>query len=99
MILLDLAHAVGLSPKKTSYTHGGEYHSPCPRCGGKDRFYIQPQRQQKNCVGYYACRQCGIKGDTIQFAMDFFGLNFVDAVARVDGQLPERTHSEPARMV
>ncbi len=89
MSLLELAHSIGLSPKKVAYTHGGEYHSSCPRCGGTDRFYIQPERQKKNCVGYYACRQCGIHGDTLQFCMDFFGLTFKEAATRIGVTLPE----------
>ncbi len=41
----------GLSPRR----RGREWHSPCPVCGGEDRFVIF-----KN--GGYWCRQCGLQG-------------------------------------
>ena len=40
MEILKLAFQDGLNPKKVAATNGGEYHSPCPECGGKDRFII-----------------------------------------------------------
>ena len=90
MILLELAHEVGLKPYKVSGTQGGEYKSACPRCGGTDRFFIQPNKQMKNCSGYYSCRQCRCSGDTIQFAMDFFGLDFKRAASRINIVMPEK---------
>lgn len=80
MTILQLAEDANLSPKKVSNTQGGEYHSACPSCGGTDRFIIQPDKQQKNCVGYYFCRQCNANGDTIQFAMDYGEYSFNDAI-------------------
>lgn len=41
----------GLSPKRT----GQEWHSPCPVCGGRDRFMIFSN-------GGYYCRQCEMTG-------------------------------------
>lgn len=70
MNLLDLAQSYGLSPKKVASTNGGEYKSACPRCGGSKRFWIQPYRQGKRCLGSYACRECGITGDSISFEID-----------------------------
>lgn len=49
---------LGLETKRVSGTHGGEYHGPCPFCGGKDRFVIQPNRPEYP-QGFYWCRQCG----------------------------------------
>lgn len=89
MTLLDLAHSIGLSPKKASSTQGGEYKSGCPRCGGKDRFFIQPSKQMKNCLGYYRCRQCECSGDTIQFAREFCGLDFKQAAEIAHATIPE----------
>lgn len=86
-MLLELVRELGLNPTKNSSTQGGELHSPCPHCGGKDRFYIQPLKKMKNCVGYYRCRQCQISGDTIQFLMDFRGMTFSEACKLV-GHLP-----------
>lgn len=80
--VLDLAYEVGLSPKKTSNTHGGEYHCGCPKCEGTDRFMLW------SGTGRYWCRQCDAKGDAIQFCRDFMGLNFKEACAKV-GQSPQ----------
>ena len=59
----------------------------CPACGGKDRFYIQPNKCTKNCVGYYRCRQCEANGDTMQFAMDYLGMTFIQAALACDAQI------------
>ncbi|MES2344647.1 MAG: primase-helicase zinc-binding domain-containing protein [Chlamydiota bacterium] len=67
MSLLHFAQELGISPKRIASTCGGEYHSPCPKCGGKDRFIIWKE------TGRYWCRQCDLKGDSIQFCRDFFG--------------------------
>lgn len=63
----------GLHPKRVTSTNGGEYHSPCPCCGGKDRFIIWSAKNR------YYCRQCKAKGDSIQFCRDFLGMTFQDA--------------------
>lgn len=36
-------------------TKGGEYHGPCPHCGGSDRMVIQPHHP---AGGQAWCRQC-----------------------------------------
>lgn len=80
MILLELARQVGLDTKWVASTYGGEYASSCPNCGGKDRFRIWPAADSKNCKGKYWCRQCARYGDSIQFARDFLGLSFEEAI-------------------
>ena len=81
MVILSLLEQLGWSPKRTASTNGGEYHSPCPNCmEGIDRLCIWP-KQGKG--GRYWCRQCGSKGDAIQFCRDFLGLSFKDACQRV----------------
>lgn len=50
-----------------------EYYSPCPICGGKDRFRIWLDTNR------YWCRQCQIKGDVIQYLRDIRGLSFHEA--------------------
>lgn len=77
MKILELAQEIGLDPKRASSTHGGEYHSSCPRCGGKDRFVMWVS------LGRYWCRQCGAKGDSIQFCRDYLNMNFQDACRRI----------------
>lgn len=81
MKLLKLAEEVGLEPFKTSSTNGGEYHSSCPACGGKDRFILWSEK------GQYWCRQCKVQGDAIQFSRDFQGLSFRAACVKLQKQL------------
>jgi DNA primase len=85
MTLLNLTQEAGLKPIFAAQTHGGEYHAACPKCGGTDRFRIQPNRKQKNCTGYFCCRQCSFYGDTIQFCRDVLGLTYEEAVIRAGG--------------
>lgn len=77
MNLLDLAKELGLDPRRTSASYGGEYHCPCPSCGGNDRFMFWPEEDR------YWCRQCGAKGDAIQFCRDFQRLSFRSACIKV----------------
>lgn len=77
MNLLDLAQEMGLEPRKTSASRGGEYHCPCPHCGGCDRFMFWPE------LNRYWCRQCNAKGDAIQFCRDFQDLSFHAACIKV----------------
>lgn len=78
MSLLDLAEEMGLKPKRTSLTHGGEYHSSCPGCGqGNDRFMFWPEKDR------YWCRKCNAKGDAIQFCRDFLRLSFKEACLKM----------------
>lgn len=103
MVLLELIEAAGISFRRVSGTGGGEYHSPCPKCGGTDRFFFQPARQMKCCQGMYRCRQCGIHGDSIQFCRDFLGLPWKEAVKRCHAEVyleNDRSHyqyTKPAR--
>ncbi len=76
-MILELAMTIGLHPKKTSSTRGGEFHSACPSCGGTDRFAIWPKS------GRYWCRQCKTSGDAINFCREFMGMSFHEAQARV----------------
>jgi DNA primase len=41
---------------KVANTNGGEYAGPCPFCGGRDRFRVQPKREGG---GRWFCRGCG----------------------------------------
>lgn len=93
MTILELADQAGIKPKWAASTAGGEYHSSCPACGGTDRFYIQPFRQMRNCLGFYSCRRCGAYGDAIQFARQFLNYSFQEAAQITNATLPETTHS------
>ncbi len=79
-MLLGLIHQMGINPKRVSSTKGGEYKSPCPSCGGEDRFTIQPAQD------YYICRQCNCSGDSIQFCRDFLNLSFHEALEKIGAQ-------------
>ena len=93
MNLLDLAKELGLDPHKTSASHGGEYHCPCPSCGGNDRFMFWPEDDR------YWCRQCNSKGDAIQFCRDFHGLSFQAACMKAQkdsANLDSQSRFKPA---
>jgi len=90
MNLLDLAKELGLDPRKTSAAHGGEYHCPCPNCGGTDRFIFWLENDR------YWCRRCNSKGDFIQFCRDFLGLPF--PAARMKAQKSLSTHQFKSSM-
>ena len=85
MNVIDLITEIGSIPKRSGSTNGGEYHSPCPACGGKDRFCIWPKQ---GANGRYWCRQCQKQGDAIQFARDFLGFTFEEACRKV-GATPQ----------
>ena len=68
-------------PKKAASTKGGEYHCPCPGCGGTDRFHVWPE--ENHGEGSWWCRQCGKGGDGIQFLREFEGLSYRDACERL----------------
>ena len=69
-MLLDLLAEDGITPTRKG---PDEFCSPCPACGGRDRFVIHP------AGGRYWCRQCGAKGDVIEYLRRFRGLTFHQA--------------------
>lgn len=89
MNILDLASSIGLQPKRTSSTNGGEYKSACPQCNeGKDRFCIWPCQ---GVAGKYWCRMCNCKGDAIQFCRDFLGMTYLDACRQLNVSPKQRS--------
>lgn len=83
--------------KKVATTGGGEYAGPCPWCGGRDRFRVQPNHQGG---GRWMCRQCSDKWqDAIAFVMRRDSLDFKSACAALGGgDLPttnERRKPDP----
>ena len=80
--LVELAGHSGL--KKVASTRGGEWAGPCPFCGGRDRFRVQP------ATGLWFCRQGCSDGrwqDAIGFVMRRDGVPFVEA-CRILGASP-----------
>jgi hypothetical protein len=83
MNVIELLDEMGVNSKCMASTHGGEYHSPCPECGGTDRFCVWPKQGDN---GRYWCRQCQRHGDAIQFCRDFWGMSYQDACRKVGRQ-------------
>ncbi|SKA83690.1 primase-helicase zinc-binding domain-containing protein [Desulfobaculum bizertense] len=104
MNVLKLAEEDGCTGRKVSTRKGGEYHGPCPGCGGKDRFLIWPE--QNGGEGSWWCRICGQGGDLIQYLREFRGMSFKDAAAmssrptspKAPGATPKPQAFAPRRM-
>lgn len=77
----------GITFKRVASTNGGEYVSPCPDCGGDDRFHVWPNEGE---TGRYWCRQCGKKGDLIDFLCWQKGKSFKEACEAVGKTPPQR---------
>jgi hypothetical protein len=82
-------------------TSGGEYHSPCPECGGRDRFSTWPERANSNgrfMGGRFCCRGCGWFGDAVSYLQKRRGLSFRDACNRLNIEPGSATtgHRQPA---
>jgi DNA primase len=81
---IDLLALVGGDSKlrKVASTRGGEYAGPCPFCGGKDRFRVQPAR------GQWWCRSCSPDerwSDAIAYVERRDGVDFREACDRLGG--------------
>ena len=94
-MLLDLIQQDGLTPARKG---PDEWSAPCPACGGNDRFVIHPS------AGRYWCRQCGAKGDVIEYLRRFRGMTFHQAAEHAGrpasspaGQTGPRTAQAAAR--
>ena len=70
LTLPEIARHYGFTPNR----HG---RMPCPFHNGKD-----PNRGLKD--RYYNCFVCGAKGDAIKFVQELFGLNFQDAISKLN---------------
>jgi hypothetical protein len=84
MNILELIQGDGFQYKKVATTRGGEYHGPCPFCGGNDRFRIQPAKDR------FYCRACEKSGDGIQYLRESRGMSYFEACAYF-GQEPNFT--------
>lgn len=102
-VILDILRRFvdGTKIKKASARFGGEYHSPCPKCGGKDRFCVFPEQpgghiaMQNGITGTWACpRHCEAGGDAIELLMWAGGLTFREACDELRIDLHERTQEE-----
>lgn len=57
----------------------GEWHGPCPFCGGTNRFRVR--------ADFFACRQCERSGDAIEFVKLKQGVEFTEAIAILGGDM------------
>ena len=78
----DLLGLIGADTrlKKVASTGGGEYAGPCPFCGGRDRFRVQPAK------GRWWCRGCSDGSrwqDAIGYVRRREGLGFTEACRRL----------------
>ncbi len=78
-----------------SMAKGGEWCSPCPVCGGDDRFRSWPNQdggaaaQKAGLPGTWWCRQCDKTGDVISLLMFADGLTFTAACKELRIELDE----------
>jgi DNA primase len=80
--ILDLYQRDGHQAKREASTGGGTWGGPCPGCGGKDRFRIQPHYSRINYHegGRWVCNQCHPKwSDAPGYLMTFRRMNYLDA--------------------
>jgi hypothetical protein len=61
---------------------GTEYNGPCPWCAGVDRFLVWPLEAEGK--GNFLCRQCGRKGDGIQFLREKENLTYAEACSKLN---------------
>lgn len=66
----------------------GELVGPCPSCGGKDRFSINPGK------GVMFCRRCDAKGDQIALVQLVLGLDFPGALEWLIGPAQDLTEAQ-----
>ncbi len=86
--ILDVARRLGARLKRVTST---EWSGPCVKCGGRDRFALNVQKQIWNC------RTCDVGGDAIKLARHVGGMNFVDALSFVGdarAEMPPRRAQE-----
>jgi DNA primase len=65
--------------RRAAQTNGGEYASPCPWCGGQDRFRTWPTPPSGNPRWW--CRRCERKGDHIALLRELKGMSFREAAS------------------
>lgn len=82
--ILEEAVARGAALKRTGREHVG----PCPACGGKDRFSINPAKAIFNCRG-------AVGGDVIAMVMHLDGVSFTEACEALTSEPPPNGQAKP----
>src|SRR6266704_4378691 len=77
--------------KYVSTSRGGQYHGPCPWCGGTDRFRLQPSY---GTYGWFAGNQCGRKGSAVDYLIGKRGYSKGKALATL-GWKPHPSDDDP----
>ncbi len=72
--LREVAEQLGAKLKRS----GAEFVGPCPRCGGRDRFAVNPRR------GLWNCRGCGCGGDVVSLVQRLTGRSFAESARWLD---------------
>ena len=91
--------------RHVSNSKGGEWHGPCPICGGSDRFHVWPEQpggtaaKDAGMPGTWWCRQCDKGGDIIALVMAMDGCDFKAAChrLRIESKAPVRKLLAPAK--
>lgn len=95
-MILDILRSKLADPAKlrhVSSAKNGEWCSPCPICGGDDRFRCWPSQdggeaaQAHGLSGSWWCRQCEKGGDLISLVQFVDGLSFRDACKELQIEL------------
>jgi CHC2 zinc finger len=83
----EIARKCGLD--RTLKWQSGELVGPCPKCGGDDRFSINPAKDVWNC------RRCEKGRDALKLIMHFEGCGFREAVERLTPEFGEAKKKPP----
>jgi DNA polymerase I len=78
MDIKSLLKEDGFICKYIANTYGGTFASPCPWCGGKDRFRCFPNNGNG---GNYLCQKCGKKGTVLRYLTEYRGMEYSAAIA------------------
>lgn len=68
-------------------------NGPCPKCGGRDRFFITRPRT------HFGCRKCDFRGDALDFVVGAYNLSIPEAVSFLGGKtsVPDRPRLQPVQ--
>jgi DNA primase len=96
---VDLLALIGVDTplRRVASTNGGEFAGPCPFCGGRDRFRVQPERPGG---GRWWCRQCSPDErwhSAIDYVMQRYSKDFREACAYLDVERDPVREREPVR--
>ncbi|HDY88140.1 MAG TPA: hypothetical protein ENH82_08520, partial [bacterium] len=69
--------------------------SPCPGCGGKDRFRVWPESDR------FWCRQCNLSGNNIEYLKQFHSMTVQGALQHlgIDNNLSYHQRQKPIRHI